>query len=328
MSRRKLVDSPIPVKRSALRWTVLVMLSLAAVACSSSDEVPPAQNADGAPPEGAEAAEGFPNLAEVPPRPDALSAADRSQVVEGLAADRANARYSDSPLAQSTAAGATPPPPAPPGAAQRRPAPSAVPSFAQPSPAEAPAVAAAPATPVQRAPVAAAPESSRTMAPPPAPVSPPPAAPVSTAPSRTTNMPASDAVTVNLAALPAAGAPMPVGGPVPATVIYFGHGSSALSGNDLARIRQVAVTQGQRGGAVTVVGHASMRTGDMPANRRDQANLEISWKRANAVADALVQAGVPAAAVSVTALSDSRPIYYEVMPAGEAGNRRVEVYLQ
>ena len=40
----------------------------------------------------------------------------------------------------------------------------------------------------------------------------------------------------------------------------------------------------------------------------------------------LIHNGVPADAVFVAAMSDSQPIYYEVMPAGDAGNQRVEVY--
>jgi flagellar motor protein MotB len=49
--------------------------------------------------------------------------------------------------------------------------------------------------------------------------------------------------------------------------------------------------------------------------------------RANAVARALVRMGVPASEVSVAARADNEPVYYEFMPAGEAGNRRAEIYL-
>ena len=55
-------------------------------------------------------------------------------------------------------------------------------------------------------------------------------------------------------------------------------------------------------------------------------NLNISLNRAKAVARELIRQGVPQELVFVAALSDSRPLYHEVMPAGEAGNRRVEVY--
>ena len=55
-------------------------------------------------------------------------------------------------------------------------------------------------------------------------------------------------------------------------------------------------------------------------------NFEVSLKRANVVASELIRQGVPAASVFVAAMSDSRPVFYEVMPAGEAGNQRVEVF--
>ena len=48
--------------------------------------------------------------------------------------------------------------------------------------------------------------------------------------------------------------------------------------------------------------------------------------RANVVARELVRQGIPAQAVFVVALSDSKPLFYEVMPAGDAGNQRVEIY--
>lgn len=55
-------------------------------------------------------------------------------------------------------------------------------------------------------------------------------------------------------------------------------------------------------------------------------NFSVSLDRANSVARELVRQGVPEQAVFVAALSDSRPLYYEIMPSGDAGNQRVEVY--
>jgi len=54
-------------------------------------------------------------------------------------------------------------------------------------------------------------------------------------------------------------------------------------------------------------------------------NFNVSLNRANAVARELVRQGVPSEAVFVAAMSDSQPLYYEVMPAGDAGNQRVEI---
>lgn len=58
------------------------------------------------------------------------------------------------------------------------------------------------------------------------------------------------------------------------------------------------------------------------------ANLRISARRAEAVADALARHGVPYEQIIVEAKGDNTPIYNEAMPAGEAGNRRAEIFLE
>jgi len=57
------------------------------------------------------------------------------------------------------------------------------------------------------------------------------------------------------------------------------------------------------------------------------ANFKISVDRADAVAGELVRLGVGKKDVEIAAVSDREPLYYEIMPSGEAGNRRTEVYL-
>ena len=57
-------------------------------------------------------------------------------------------------------------------------------------------------------------------------------------------------------------------------------------------------------------------------------NFNISLRRANSVAAALTEYGVTGKSLHVEAQSDSKPIYLEVMPSGEAGNRRTEIYLE
>ena len=44
-------------------------------------------------------------------------------------------------------------------------------------------------------------------------------------------------------------------------------------------------------------------------------NFNVSLDRANSVARELVRQGVPEQAVFVAALSDSRPLYHEIMPS-------------
>jgi outer membrane protein OmpA-like peptidoglycan-associated protein len=83
----------------------------------------------------------------------------------------------------------------------------------------------------------------------------------------------------------------------------------------------------KRGGTVRVVGHASSRTKDLDPYQHRLVNLRISMDRANSVARGLRRLGIPANKIITEAKSDNNPVYQEVMPAGEAGNRRVEIYL-
>jgi len=111
-------------------------------------------------------------------------------------------------------------------------------------------------------------------------------------------------------------------------LILFQNGSASLGANDRDLLQRVAVLARQNGSIVRVVGHASGRTGEMDMSRHQNKNLDISMTRANAAAAALRAAGVPAERIVVEAKGDSEPVYRETMPSGEAGNRRVDVYLQ
>lgn len=112
-----------------------------------------------------------------------------------------------------------------------------------------------------------------------------------------------------------------------AATVPFGHGSAHLSSADLAALRGVVSEYKKTGGAITVVGHASSRTGDMSAVAHKIANFDISARRAETVALALAKLGVPARAIYVGAVADAEPVYQEVMPSGEAYNRRTEIFL-
>lgn len=109
-------------------------------------------------------------------------------------------------------------------------------------------------------------------------------------------------------------------------VLRFTSGSARIRSADRRRIRDIARAFKQRGGGIRIEGHASSRTRDMTEVRHHLTNFDVSLKRANAVAAELIRQGVPQNVLFVAALSDSRPIYYEVMPAGELGNQRVEVF--
>lgn len=109
--------------------------------------------------------------------------------------------------------------------------------------------------------------------------------------------------------------------------IQFGRGSASLSANERSLLRQVVQIQRQSGGVLQVVGHASSQTADMSMDRHMLVNYTTSARRAEAVAAELRRLGAPREAVLVVAQSDNAPIYREIMPSGEAGNRRAEIYL-
>ena len=113
-----------------------------------------------------------------------------------------------------------------------------------------------------------------------------------------------------------------------AGTVAFPHDSSTLSAEARRTIRTVADAYKARGGHVRVVGHASTRTRDMPVDLHVLTNFRVSVERAKAVADELLRLGVPPAALIVDAVGDAQPRFLEAMPAGEAGNRRVELYLE
>lgn len=113
-------------------------------------------------------------------------------------------------------------------------------------------------------------------------------------------------------------------------VVFFPDNVASLSGMGVAQVRKAAAVYRKDGGAgyVRVIGHASSRTKNMSVDRHLETNLKLSQDRASAVASALERAGVPADKILVEAVSDSQPVYYESMPKGEDGNRRVEIFLQ
>lgn len=207
-----------------------------------------------------------------------------------------------------------------------------------PAPAPAPAPAAQPAKPASpdaalppRAEIVRAGEAApgAVAASADLPGAPPPPAPVpgsgraaAPAPAPATEAPAADAIQPLDSFVPAR-----YGVSYLAASVPFGHGSTALSASDHALLRQVVAQYKKTGGALTVVGHASSRTGDMSALDHKIANFDISVRRAEAVARDLIRQGVPARAVYVGAVSDNEPVSREVMPQGEAYNRRTEIFL-
>ncbi|WP_413203773.1 OmpA family protein [Rhodospirillum sp. A1_3_36] len=110
-------------------------------------------------------------------------------------------------------------------------------------------------------------------------------------------------------------------------VIYFAASSARLDSNDLSVVREIAAYQRQYGGVLRVIGHSSSRTADMDPSHHTLVNLRVSAQRADSVARALMNAGVPGGQIFVGGVADEQKEYQEVMPSGEAFNRRTEVFL-
>jgi outer membrane protein OmpA-like peptidoglycan-associated protein len=143
---------------------------------------------------------------------------------------------------------------------------------------------------------------------------------------------ASGDVVANLDAIP--GSPLGRvaamnGGVPPTQIIYFPGDTTGLSKSAMDQVRSAvaAFQAGGGAGSIKVVGHASSRTANMPVERHLEVIFQKSQARANAVAQALIRAGVPADKVQIEAVGDSQPIYYESMPKGEDGNRRAEIFV-
>ena len=120
------------------------------------------------------------------------------------------------------------------------------------------------------------------------------------------------------------------GGVPPTAIVYFPGDTTALPAAARAKVRDAvaAFQAGGSAGTVKVVGHASSRTANMPVERHLEVIFQKSQARANAVAQALIKAGVPADRVQIEAVGDSQPVFYESMPKGEDGNRRAEIFVQ
>jgi len=112
-----------------------------------------------------------------------------------------------------------------------------------------------------------------------------------------------------------------------ATTVQFGHDSARIPRAGRTLVRKVAEQYKAQGGVIRVVGHASSKTRNMPVAEHNLANFKVSLDRAQAVASELIRLGVPPEAIFVEARGASDPAFFESMPAGEAGNRRAEIFL-
>ena len=92
-------------------------------------------------------------------------------------------------------------------------------------------------------------------------------------------------------------------------------------------LQEIVAVHQARGGGLMVVGQAGGRLPASDPLGQVLARLERSAERANRVAGELLALGVDSSQLQVAANADSRPVQDDPAPGGEAGDRRVEIYL-
>jgi outer membrane protein OmpA-like peptidoglycan-associated protein len=110
--------------------------------------------------------------------------------------------------------------------------------------------------------------------------------------------------------------------------ILFGNASVALGNRERQILRQVAELYGERGSRIRVVGHGSEQIRSAGAGSDGGAGSQTSLARAGAVADELVRQGVPREAIVIGVATGDASRNPELLPGGDAGNRRAEVYFE
>ena len=112
-----------------------------------------------------------------------------------------------------------------------------------------------------------------------------------------------------------------------AETILFDNGSSSVNSNYNKSLRKIVKDAKSHNGKIVVQGFASSRTKNTDIISHKTANLKVSIARAESVAKLLQGYGMPKSHIITEGLSDSRPLYKEVMPEGERLNRRAEIYI-
>ena len=109
--------------------------------------------------------------------------------------------------------------------------------------------------------------------------------------------------------------------------INFKSGSSIVNNLGLKKIKKVLKLAKEKKAIVRIVGHASTRTKDMDILKHKLVNFQISDKRAQSVASIFIKNKFPLNKLITEAVSDSKPLFHELMPAGTQANQRTEIYL-
>ena len=103
--------------------------------------------------------------------------------------------------------------------------------------------------------------------------------------------------------------------------VLFGSGKSMLLPQSQSRLRQVADALKEDKRPLLIVGHTD-------AQGKDEMNMELSERRAQAVKTFLVKEGIAADRIDVEGAGETQPVADNTSPEGRANNRRVEIVLQ
>jgi hypothetical protein len=116
--------------------------------------------------------------------------------------------------------------------------------------------------------------------------------------------------------------PPPAAVAPPSFMVFFDWDRSNISDQALATIRQAVQAFKTKGSArITATGHTD-------TSGPEAYNMALSLRRANAVKDALVREGVPAAAISVIGRGEQSLLVPTADGVREPQNRRVEIVIQ
>jgi flagellar motor protein MotB len=117
-------------------------------------------------------------------------------------------------------------------------------------------------------------------------------------------------------------------GPELVGVVYFAHDSAEVGTSDRDLLEAVVALYKERNGRLLLVGHSSTQASTEDEVAQRMVNLDLSLKRANAVATSLLNLGAEKEKLMIEAKADSEPASGEVVVGGENGNRRVEIFLE
>jgi outer membrane protein OmpA-like peptidoglycan-associated protein len=114
-----------------------------------------------------------------------------------------------------------------------------------------------------------------------------------------------------------------------AGLIFFDNGSSKLKAKARDVLRAVAALQREHGGVLRLVGHASRTLSPtLEPTEGAEINRRVAQRRAASTAAELRRLGLAPDQIQISAEGAEAPAFDEATSLGEAGNRRVEIYLE